>query len=49
MTRNRFWRAVALSLTSGALCAAAQAQETFKLGIVSFLSGRRRRASACRR
>ena len=39
MTRNRFWRAVALSWTSGALCAASQAQETFKLGIVSFLSG----------
>ena len=40
MTRNRFWRALALSLTSGVFCAAgAQAQETFKVGIVSFLSG----------
>ena len=40
MTRNRFWRAFALSLTSSVLCAgAAQAQETFKLGVVTFLSG----------
>jgi branched-chain amino acid transport system substrate-binding protein len=39
MTPNRFWRAVVLSSAALALCAAAQAQETFKLGIVSFLSG----------
>src|SRR3954452_15688629 len=40
MTRNRFWRDVALSLTAGIVCvAAAHAQETFKVGIVSFLSG----------
>jgi branched-chain amino acid transport system substrate-binding protein len=40
MTRNRFSRAVALAVAGAALCAGAvQAQETFKLGIVSFLSG----------
>src|SRR3954453_12814313 len=40
MTSNRFWRDVALSLTVGIFCAAAvQAQESFKIGIVSFLSG----------
>ncbi|MGZ8260949.1 MAG: ABC transporter substrate-binding protein [Caldimonas sp.] len=39
MTKNRFWRATALTLAGGVWCAAAPAQETFKLGIVSFLSG----------
>jgi len=40
MLTIRFWRAVALAFASVAFCtAAAHAQETFKLGIVSFLSG----------
>ena len=40
MSTIRFWRGVALSFTGAALCTiAAHAQETFKLGIVSFLSG----------
>jgi branched-chain amino acid transport system substrate-binding protein len=40
MSTIRFWRAVAVPFASLALCtAAAHAQETFKLGIVSFLSG----------
>ena len=40
MSTIRFWRAVALSFTGALGCvAAAHAQETFKLGIVSFLSG----------
>jgi len=40
MLTIRFWRAVGLAFASVAFCtAAAQAQETFKLGIVSFLSG----------
>ena len=41
-SRNRSWQPVALALAGAiaALCAgAAQAQETFKIGIVSFLSG----------
>ena len=40
MSSIRFWRGVALSFTGIAACTgAAHAQETFKLGIVSFLSG----------
>jgi branched-chain amino acid transport system substrate-binding protein len=40
MSTIRFWRAVALMFTGALGCAAAaHAQETFKLGIVSFLSG----------
>jgi branched-chain amino acid transport system substrate-binding protein len=40
MSTIRFWRAVAVPFAGVALCtAAAHAQETFKLGIVSFLSG----------
>jgi hypothetical protein len=40
MSTIRFWRGVALSFTGAAMCTvAAHAQEAFKLGIVSFLSG----------
>jgi len=50
MSTIRFWRAVAVPFASLALCtAAAHAQETFKLGIVSFLSGQAAESFGIRR
>jgi branched-chain amino acid transport system substrate-binding protein len=39
MARNQFWRAATIAIAAALCAGTAQAQETFKIGIVSFLSG----------